>query len=175
MDDFRLRPAAQLDFTTIIRFVQAMLSEMYTLSSCNLADHAEAWLDFEARILQTLSRAEHGEEAYPCAADHRVEIAETSGGGRLPIGLIETSILRPTPIFRPAQTLQIHALYVLPRYRRRGVGTALLRSAIDWGQHHSCRLAQLSVLPHSPARQLYQKLGFCALGLEMRKELLSLN
>jgi ribosomal protein S18 acetylase RimI-like enzyme len=175
MFDFRLRPAAQHDFSTIIRLVQALLSEMHTLSSCDLTNHTEAWLDFETRILRTLSGGADSASRYPCAADHLLEIAETIGGEVLSIGLIEASILPPTPLFRPAQILQIHALYVRPRYRRRGVGTALLRSAITWGQRHHCVCAQLSVLPHNPARQLYQKLGFCAFGLEMRKELLSTN
>ena len=147
MSDFQLRLATQHDFATIIRFVHAMLSEMYALSSKALSDQGEAWQDFESRILQTLSCDEDGVSRYPCAADHLLEIAEMIGGDKSPgdssaVGLIEASILPPTPIFRPVQTLYIHALYVLPHYRRRGVGTALLRSAIGWGQQHGCRRAQ---------------------------------
>ena len=160
MFDFQIRHATQHDFATIIRFVHAMLSEMYVLSHRGLSDRAEAWLDFESRILQTLSCDENGDHTYPCAADHLLEIAETIGGEVLPIGLIEASILHPTPIFRPVQTLHIHALYVLPAYRWQGVGTALLRAAIAWGQQHHCLRAELCVLPHNPARRLYQALGF---------------
>jgi ribosomal protein S18 acetylase RimI-like enzyme len=173
--DFQIRRANQHDFATIIRLIHALLGEMYALSSKAIADQSEAWQDFEKRILQTLNREEHGEYAYPCAADHLLEIADTIGGEVLPIGLIEASILQPTPIFRPLRTLHIHAVYVLPRYRRRGVGTALLRAALEWGQQHGCRQAQLSVLPHNPARRLYQALGFNLRGLEMRKELTSAN
>jgi ribosomal protein S18 acetylase RimI-like enzyme len=175
MFDFEIRCATQHDFATIIRFVHAMLNEMYALSDKAITDQGEAWQDFETRILQTLNRAEHDDNVYPCAADHLLEIAATSGDEALPIGLIEASSLPPSPIFRPLRTLHIHAVYVLPRYRRRGVGTALLQSAIGWGQHHSCRQAQLSVLPHNPARRLYQALGFNLYGLEMRKEIGSAN
>jgi GNAT superfamily N-acetyltransferase len=173
--DFQLRHATQHDFATIIRFVQAMLSEMYTLSRRELSADSEAWLDFESRILQALNCDEISEHPYPCAADHLLEIAETIGGEVLPIGLIEASSLRPTPIFRPVQTLYIHALYVLPYYRRRGAGTALLRAALDWGQRQHCRCAQLSALPHNPARRLYRQLGFQVFGLEMHIELAALS
>jgi hypothetical protein len=110
MFNFRIRRAAQGDFATIIRFVHAMLSEMYALGSRELSDHTEAWLDFESRILQSLSCAENGVHTYPCAADHLLEIAETIGDDVLPIGLIEASILYRTPPFRAVQTLYIHAL-----------------------------------------------------------------
>jgi ribosomal protein S18 acetylase RimI-like enzyme len=173
--NFQLRPATQYDFATIIRFVHAMLSEMYALGSRELSDHTEAWLDFESRILQSLDCDENGVHAYPCAADHRLEIAETISREVVPIGLIDASILHPAPIFRPVQTLHIHALYVLPAYRRRGVGTALLRAALKWGQQQHCRRAQLSVLPHNPARRLYQALGFTTFGLEMRKDMTSVS
>jgi GNAT superfamily N-acetyltransferase len=144
---------------------------MYALSNKVITNQGEAWQDFETRVLRTLKCAEDGEQTYPCAADHLLEIAETIGREVLPIGLIEASILPPTPIFRSARTLHIHAVYVLPRCRRHGVGTALLRSAIEWGQHHGCRQAQLSVLPYNPARRLYRALGFNGFGLELCKEM----
>ena len=175
MFTFQLRHATQHDFATIIRFVHAMLSEMYLLGNRGLSDHTEAWLDFESRVLQSLSCDENGVHTYPGAADHLLDIAETIGGEVLPIGLIEASILHPAPIFRPVQTLHIHALYVLPTHRRHGVGTALLRTAIAWGQQHHCLRAELSVLPHNPARRLYQALGFSVFGLEMRKEMTSVS
>lgn len=175
MFECQLRRATQHDFATIIRLVHAMLSEMYALSSRELSDQSEAWLGFESRVLQALSGDENGGPRDACADDQLLEIAEAIGGTVLPIGLIEASILHPVPIFRPEQMMQIHAVYVLPRYRRRGVGTALLRTAISWGQQRGCLRAQLSVLPHNPARRLYQELGFTVYGLEMRKEMTPAN
>ncbi len=175
MFDFQIRRATQRDFATIIRFVHALLSEMYALGDHGLPDYSEAWLNFEGRVLQSLSCDENGVHTYPCAADHLLEIAETLGGEVLSIGLLEASILHPAPIFRPVQTLHIHALYVLPIYRRRGVGTALLRAALAWGQQHRCLRAELSALPHSPARRLYQALGFNTFGLAMRKDMTSVS
>ncbi|HTP08667.1 MAG TPA: GNAT family N-acetyltransferase [Anaerolineae bacterium] len=173
MFDFQIRRATRRDFATIIRLIHALLGEMYALSSESLTEQGDAWRDFETRIWQTLKGEEHGQHVYPCVADHLLEIADTIGSQVMPIGLIEASVLWSAPIFRPVQTLYIHAVYVLPRCRRRGVGTALLRAAIDWGQQQGCLRAQLSVLPHNPARQLYQQLGFTVFGLEMRKEMMS--
>ena len=171
MFNFQIRRATQHDFATIIRFVQAMLSEMCAQSSNEPSDHSEAWLDFERRTLQSLCADKNGEHTYPGAADHLFEIAEMTSGEASSIGLIEASVLHPAPIFRPVPTLYIHALYALPHFRRRGVGTALLRAALDWGQQQRCLRAQLSVLPHNPARRLYRQLGFTVFGLEMRKEI----
>ena len=171
MFDFQIRHATPHDFATIIRFVHAMLSEMYSLGSAQLSDQSEAWLDFESRILQALRHDESDDHLYPSAIDHLLEIADAIGGNAQPIGLIEAGVLHPTPIVHPTQTLYIHSLYVLPHYRRSGVGTALLRAALDWGQQQHCQLAQLSVLPHNPARHLYRQLGFNVFGLEMRKEM----
>ncbi len=175
--DFQIRRATRHDFATIIRFVHALLSEMYALGNGGLSDYNEAWLNFESRVLQSLGDNENRSitHTYPCAADHLLDLAETTGGEVLPIGLIEASILHPTPVFRPVQALHIHALYVLPTHRRRGVGTALLRAALAWGQQHHCQRAELSVLPHSPARRLYQALGFDTFGLEMRKDMTSVS
>jgi GNAT superfamily N-acetyltransferase len=173
--DFQIRHATQRDFVTIIRFIQDMLSEMETLSSRALTDQAEAWLDFESRILQALSCDKNVDHTYSGAADQLLEIAETIGGEVLPIGLIEASVLRPASMFRLVPTLYIHALYVLPLCRCQGVGTALLHAALAWGCHHHCLRAQLTVLPHNPARRLYRELGFTTDGLELRQELVPVS
>jgi hypothetical protein len=78
-----------------------MLNEMEVLSNRELTDRAEAWLAFESRILQTLSRDENGDHIYPCAADHLLEIAEMIDGAESSIGLIEASLMPPRPPFRP--------------------------------------------------------------------------
>jgi hypothetical protein len=80
--NFQLRPAPQHDFATIIRFVQAMLNEMETLSSRELTDPAEAWLAFESCILQTLNGSEKEAPTFPCAAGrdmahHLLKLTET--------------------------------------------------------------------------------------------------
>lgn len=176
MFDFQLRRAAPHDFATVIRLIQALLGEMYTLNSAAMFDQGEAWRDFEVRLWRSLQSKEHAEDAEPCAAgrlsaEHLLELADTSSQAALTIGVIEASVLCPVPIFRLARTLHIHAVYVLPGYRCRGVGTALLQSALAWGRQNRCQQAQLSVLPHNPARRLYQALGFTVDGVMLRQDL----
>jgi GNAT superfamily N-acetyltransferase len=171
MIDFQLRPATRHDFAIIVSFVQAMLSEMYGPNTAELSDAAEAWLDFERRVLQTLSGTASNRSHYADAGAHLLDMAHAIDGEEFPLGLIEAHLLRPTPIFRPEQTLYIHALYVRPEYRQHGVGTALLCAALDWGRQHQCLRAQLTALPHNPARRLYRELGFTTDGLELRREL----
>ena len=64
-----------------------------------------------------------------------------------------------------AGELQILSIAVAVEQRRAGVGTALLRSALDWGGERGCRRAVLEVRPsNAGAISLYGRLGFQAVG-----------
>lgn len=64
-----------------------------------------------------------------------------------------------------AGELQILSVAVAVVRRRAGVGTALLRSALDWGAERGCRRAVLEVRPSNAAAiSLYVGLGFQAAG-----------
>jgi ribosomal-protein-alanine N-acetyltransferase len=55
----------------------------------------------------------------------------------------------------------LHRLAVAPAYRRQGVGTALVRSALDTVRHLGARAVILEVRDTNDAAiMLYQKLGF---------------
>lgn len=64
-------------------------------------------------------------------------------------------------IFSSKQMLNIHDLYTLPDYRRRGVGKALVRTAIAWARNHGHAFANIEVAKDNVnAMALYRKLGF---------------
>lgn len=64
-------------------------------------------------------------------------------------------------IFSSKQMLNIHDLYTLPAYRRRGVGEALVREAIAWARSHGHAFVNIEVAnDNSNAMALYRKLGF---------------
>jgi GNAT superfamily N-acetyltransferase len=50
----------------------------------------------------------------------------------------------------------------------RGVGRALVEAALEWGQQRGCAEADLGVPEESPARSLYEQLGFRTFRRQMR-------
>jgi GNAT superfamily N-acetyltransferase len=66
-------------------------------------------------------------------------------------------------------------LRVAEESRRLGIGSALVRTVIDWCRDHGCRLLVLNTsTPQAPARALYKRMGFSEAGmayLEARYEI----
>ena len=99
----------------------------------------------ERRYLKALRRYE----------DAAVYVAETEEGeivGRL-------SVARdPHPASAHVADL---GLMVAARHRRRGIGRALLRQAVEWARVHQVDKLELHVFPHNaPAIALYESFGF---------------
>jgi len=104
------------------------------------------WRDVadERRYLRAIRR-------YPNAA---VYVAEDEGRivGRLSIARDQH------PASRHVADL---GLMVAESHRRRGVGTQLLRAAVQWGRHAGVRKLELHVFPwNTGAIALYEKFGF---------------
>jgi ribosomal protein S18 acetylase RimI-like enzyme len=63
-------------------------------------------------------------------------------------------------------------LYVDPRHRRRGIGTALMHVAHHWAKSEGNRQISLQVFSDNPAAQaLYRKLGYRSEAILMKKSL----
>jgi ribosomal-protein-alanine N-acetyltransferase len=68
--------------------------------------------------------------------------------------------------WRVLDELHINNLAVAARYRRRGIGTALLNYVLDEGRRLGARRASLEVRrSNEPARLLYERLGFAVAGV----------
>ncbi len=66
----------------------------------------------------------------------------------------------------------IFLLYVMPEYRRQGIGSALMRQAEDWARARGDRQIGLQVFQNNqPAVSLYHKLGYQTQSLLMAKPL----
>jgi len=64
----------------------------------------------------------------------------------------------------------IFMLYVDPDHRRRGIATALLSQAQQWGQQRGDKRLGLQVFTHNPeAIALYEKMGFTPRALLLEK------
>ena len=63
------------------------------------------------------------------------------------------------------QAAYIHNLAVGPAYRRKGVGTRLMRAALEWARQKGLRAAMLDTSTKNyPAISFYQKQGFSFCG-----------
>jgi len=66
----------------------------------------------------------------------------------------------------------IFMVYVMPKHRRRGIGSALVRHAENWARKRGDRQITLQVfLQNQPAVNLYEKLGYQPYSLMMQKNL----
>ncbi|HEX8123346.1 MAG TPA: GNAT family N-acetyltransferase [Solirubrobacteraceae bacterium] len=95
------------------------------------------------------------------AAEHEVLVAEVEGAlaGYVAVG-------RVLPIEANAHVLEVKGLLVDPAHRRRGIGAALVRAAVDAATRRGARRLTLRVLAANPeARALYEAEGFVVEGV----------
>lgn len=61
----------------------------------------------------------------------------------------------------PQNSLEIQRFYVMPRFKRRGLGSYLMRKALDIANEHECDWAWLGVWQYNfAAQQFYENWGF---------------
>jgi ribosomal protein S18 acetylase RimI-like enzyme len=113
---------------------------------------AVAWSDADKAAfvdLQFRAQKKHYEEHYPSAAYLVIEV-DGIAAGRLYVD-------------RTASDINVLDIALLPEYRGRGVGRALLESIVDEARA-TRRTVSLYVEQYNGARRLYERLGFRALG-----------
>ena len=133
-----------------------MLDEMASLGGRAVATDEATWASFAAQIVREIGREE---QLFLLARDRGSRLA--------PSGLAHASVVSRDGVLEPARVLHIHALYVEPEHRRRGIGRALLQATLKWGSVAGCIEAELNVLLANPAQALYEGLGFRAFQTEM--------
>ncbi len=154
MTNFTIREAVANDTPHIINFLRAMLDDMTAFGGYPTTKDHQLW----ARIEKNINLDE---------ADHRFWMAEIQQS----IGFIEARMIYPDLMFQPRRLLHIHAVYVAPEFRGKGIGRALVQIALDWGRANNCHSAQLNTLVENPTRLLYEQLGFQAREVKMLVDL----
>jgi len=85
--------------------------------------------------------------------------------GGLPVG---TATVTTVFGFETGRQAEIEDLYVLPGWRSRGVGKALVEAARGWCREHGCTDVEVVVTPEGEARHglgtWYRSLGFAETG-----------
>lgn len=156
----RTRPLATEDIDVASDFLRQMMSEMAEFGGdpTQAPDQVSGW--FKDRIRATANDPNH---VFLVALSDRPT-------GTLKGILDASAATRESPLVRNT-SLHIHAIYVPPRDRRKGVATHLFEAAFEWARSRGCLDATLHVLEASPARSLYEELGFRRVQVEMRRKL----
>jgi GNAT superfamily N-acetyltransferase len=109
--------------------------------------------------------------------DARWLVAERDGAV---IGMVEAAVLRPAPdAHRQIQRdlsrtrLAVNLLVVTEGYRRRGVGTALMEAAEEWGRHRGAVMAVTDTNLSSPLSVPFyeERMGYRRQAVLLRKAL----
>jgi ribosomal protein S18 acetylase RimI-like enzyme len=156
----QIRKLAQQEIDIVIEFLQAMLDEMASFGGHVLQDPHSISRWFRDSIQSQIE-----------SPDHLFLGAELNSSSSQLIGVLEASIKELPPVFLPKSSLHIHAIYVVPEHRRSGVARSLMEAAFKWGRDKGCIEADLNVLRNSPAKLLYEGLGFEGFQIEMRRKL----
>ena len=96
-----------------------------------------------------MAQRRHYQMAYP-DAEHRIILFEANPAGR-------------TLVSRTEQEILLVDIALLPEYRGRGIGEALIRELIDEATAKAVPV-KLHVEKHNRAARLYDRLGFTVIG-----------
>jgi ribosomal protein S18 acetylase RimI-like enzyme len=154
MDNIAVRDARDGEAGFIVQMIRNMVTDMAGYGGNAPATDNAAWEKIAATIADELR-----------GTGAKYVIAETAGGDAVGVGGAELITLGGA--FAPKKTLHITAVYVLPQFRRGGIGSALLTRLLDWGRATGGEQCDLNVLNSSPAKSLYERHGFSVLGLKM--------
>ena len=123
-----------------------------------IATSADA--DFACEVVDRTIRvyAERTFEKWPAAEAHARATGD-AGAGRLQIIELDGQPIGIMKVERTDTHIQLHQLFILPEYQRRGIGSGLLEGLLtEAGQ--SGLPVRLRVLRVNPAKGLYERYGF---------------
>jgi len=96
-------------------------------------------------------------------------IAELAGGD--PVGVAGAQLITLSDAFAPKRTLHVEVVYVVPEFRRGGIGGSLLARLMDWGRAIGIEQCDLVVLSSNPAMSMYEREGFSPFEVRMIRSL----
>jgi len=141
-------------------FLRQMLADMEAVGGYPVAWNTDHWTAMEPEFLEHLQTPN-------CL--HL--LAEVGQAQPKTVGWAFARTKEHEPVFEPAHVLHISTVYVLPPYRRQGIGRALMSAILEWGRSSGCTEAELNVLVDNPARSLYREFGFSEFEINMTRKL----
>ena len=143
LDDLILRAAEEKDLFDIIRlFTEDELGATRELLSTPLvSNYQQAFQDIQQD------------------KNHLLLVAEHKGSV---IGTCHLTTL-PSLSFKGSRRLNLENIHVDQRFQGQGIGTLMIKRAIEMGQEKNCRIIQLTTnKKRTEAKVFYEKLGFKA-------------
>jgi len=116
MDNIIIRDARDGEAGLIVQMIRNMVTDMAGYGGNTPATDNAAWEKVTATVADDLR-----------GTSVRYLIAETAGGDA--VGIAGAELITLGGAFAPKKTLHISAVYVLPQFRRGGIGSALLETA----------------------------------------------
>jgi GNAT superfamily N-acetyltransferase len=160
MNGIAVRDASRDDVEFIVQMIRRMLADMASYGGYAPATDEDAWQKMTGSIGDAIQ-----------SGNTRYMIAESTEGE--PFGVAGAELITLGGAFAPHKTIHIHVVYVLPALRRKGIASALLARALDWGRAAGCQQCTLNVLYNNPAKALYAKSGFAVFELKLVRSLQS--
>jgi ribosomal protein S18 acetylase RimI-like enzyme len=157
MDNVVIRDARQDDADTIVQMIRRMVTDMASHGGHAPATDDAAWEKMAVTIADQL----HGSGA-------RYAIAESRDG--IPVGAAGAESVTIGGALA-SRTWHISVIYVLPQFRRGGIGSRLIARMLDCGRAAGIAQCDLNVLSQNPAKSLYEKHGFSVAEVKMVRSL----
>jgi GNAT superfamily N-acetyltransferase len=154
-----IRHGTAADALLITDLIKSMVTEMTLYGGHAVNNSPEVWASMAELVRANSARREF---LYLIASDE--SLAQTTVG-------LAAAYLEPLEnIFAAKTRLHLSAIYTIPGARRQGIAGQLIQTALEWGQRMNATEADLNVLAASPARQLYERLGFQPHEISMVKQ-----
>jgi len=160
LPDYQLRLGSRREQTTLVKFLQLSYQELFPAQEdfSHLGETAKKYFSRETPLWWVES------------ADSAVSEGSLSSPLSQPVACLWLG--NAIDQVQGDRHAHIFLLYVMPEYRRQGIGSALMRHAEDWARARGDRQLGLQVFYNNQAAlSLYHKLGYQTQSLWMVKPL----
>ena len=153
-DEIVVRDARLDESRFIMEMTRLMVSDMERYGGRTPTTDESAWDKHAVRIAEELK-----------GDNFKYLIADAADGKRIGLAGARINILEG--VLAARRIIHISVVYVLPSFRRAGVGSKLMSQTLDWGRNVGGDYFDLNIVVGNPARSLYQKFGFSDAAINM--------
>ncbi|BAY31220.1 GCN5-related N-acetyltransferase [Nostoc carneum NIES-2107] len=164
---YNIRLGSSLDRALLVKFMQRSYQDIFPQADfSHLAQTVEQYFSSKTP-LWWVEEAEGAEKAEEAEGEKKI-LSLSSSLSPVACLWVGNAIDQVTG----TRNAHIFLLYVLPEYRRRGIGTALMKYVENWAIQRGDRQLGLQVFQsNQPALNLYHQLGYQTQSLWMVKSL----